>query len=75
MNWILKCQTPTKYRKFSRAILGKYAQKVSASIYTVDNRAVLDAINNELQWCKERGIFVDVKIHTCGACDTFICGE
>lgn len=72
MGWTIKCCSDSRWRKHTRAILGKYGTRISPSIYTISNKSILNSCLDEIKWCVQRGISLKVSVVRLSDCDFFI---
>jgi len=62
MAWIVKCTTEKQNKRYTRAVLSKYGQKISPSTFAFDKRVVLSAALEEIKWCEQKGISLSVEV-------------
>ena len=64
--WIAKDNTLQRDKRFTRAILSKYGNSITPSVYVISNTSILNALQDELKWCENRGVAVSVNFVKCG---------
>ena len=63
MAWVVKCiNKGLAEKKACRAIMSKYGNKVSPAVYSIDSRACLDSLEEEIKWCNSQGLLVKISI-------------
>lgn len=62
MAWAIRENSRAPAKRFGRAILSKFGQKISNDVYVANARPILDAILLEAEWCRKRNINIVLEV-------------
>ena len=62
MDHVITDISEIKSRRFARAILSKYGNKIKPGVFSIRGSAALDRIFEEIKWCNLRGLLIKIEV-------------